>query len=323
MRRREEPTQASSRANPASRGAVSAVRPATIRIGSLHVRVKRGPDAEGRWYWQARHVAHGVRLSTSLGWLTAEAAERAGAALVATGLPGAPALREVWTWRDLCRAWGREQVKRHEAGAGADRSIHYHSLRAYEGAVARLVGKEGKANGADLGWVMLDRLAAADLDHYRRASGYAPGTVQLDMDIAAVIWTWGRKRGLAPDRNWPGVTTEPTPTIRRRPPRAKSPAVVVGEPEAPPAMPWANAEPRSARRPLAADNLVTLGEVMVECGIGRPAALQLVEGLPAVRLGRATRWRWADVLGRALDRQAEPEAPAPTYSSRPQEGDWC
>jgi integrase len=187
-----------------------AKRPDAFEVSPARVRVKRGPDAEGRWYWRAdRPDGRGGRVDVWTGWATkAEAA-----AAVRANLDARPEQRgaEIETVGDLLDCWlGSVRVERPDA---ADRT-----RLAIESAVVRLL-----AYGlADLHLRALNREAMAAHVRASRDAKRAGGTVQRDLTYLRQAWRWGQELDPAPVplRALPRVRVDTAPVYTRYTPTA-------------------------------------------------------------------------------------------------------
>jgi len=172
----------------------SSKRPAPRRVGAYSLSVVRGPRADGRWYWRARH-AQDVLWT---GWATAAEAEREVIALAAAGgrpaEPEAPAVEEAETVKDLLELYLGALAE--ERG---DLSANTHRIRRV---CARHVARA-------IGEVRIARLDAAVLGDYRAQrlrAGAAPRSIQNEYVTLALAWRWARPIGIVPDRDIPRLT---------------------------------------------------------------------------------------------------------------------
>ena len=174
-------------------------RPAKVVVHPVHARVVRGPDADGRWYWQGRifEGEGGGDRTVLSGWYRRPALIAAIHELIKhDGLdqPTEPAA-EVRTVQDLLEAW---------LGSRADAAdLEAATKRASRSSAQRLVGP---ADGRTaLGSVLLRHLDKRHLEHYRDTVGGAESTVARDLKTLRSAWRWGRDIGHVPDRTLPSL----------------------------------------------------------------------------------------------------------------------
>ena len=176
----------------------AAKRPATLHVGKLHVRPRRGPDAAGLWYWRADWYSDGKDHALALGWLSPKDAERKAARMVADGTAEAPKaehVEEVSTVRDLLETWIGDHVDRAGTGNMAPATASMYKARA-------------KHLCAGIGDVRLDRVSVVTLEGHRDGrlrAGTAPRTVAHELLSFRIAWNWGGQRGHCPDRRLPSV----------------------------------------------------------------------------------------------------------------------
>lgn len=157
-------------------------RPAAFEVSPARVRVKRGPDKTGRWYWRAdRPDGRGGRIDVWTGWGTkAEAAEAVRAALADP--EAADAAAEIETIGDLLDCW-LASVRRERRDA-ADRT-----RIAIETAIGRLL-RHGLRDAPIQGF---GREALIDYVNARRDDGSAGSTIQRDLKYLRQAWRWGQE----------------------------------------------------------------------------------------------------------------------------------
>lgn len=165
-------------------------KPRTLHIDPLHVRARRGPDAEGRWYWRADWYSDGRDHSRAIGWATELEARRLAADLVAAEAFTRPKSRDadrVDTVGDLLEVWlGQRQLDASAGGVSAS------TLEMY---VAR-----SRHLKAGLGDIQLARLTVNHLERHRNARlrEAAPRTVEHELRVLRLAWNWGESRGHTP-----------------------------------------------------------------------------------------------------------------------------
>lgn len=162
-------------------------KPRPITLDTLRARPVRGPREDGRWYWRAetrerRPSSRGAR------WATEGEAGRWLAELITEAVPAPSALRH--TVGALLDAWLAVQLDRID--------LSHHTQLYYRGCAQRLVD--------DLHDVPVERLSH-HLDTWvqtrvRRDKG-ATSTLETDHATLRQVWTWGRERGVCPDRDLP------------------------------------------------------------------------------------------------------------------------
>jgi integrase len=163
-------------------------RPRPFAVGRVRVRVIRGPNADGLWYWRAE--VHESRRTVWTGWSSAADAERTVAGLVAAGLPSEEPEEDEWaceTIFDLLDLWMGAEEKRPDL-ADSTKSLRKVSATKVDGAI---------------GHVRLEAAGQATWEHLRDArlrAGAAPSTVRLDFQVLRMAWHWGEAHGLVKGR---------------------------------------------------------------------------------------------------------------------------
>lgn len=145
-------------------------------------------ERDGRMYWRIR--TRDTRATVAAGWWTrAEVDLEIATALRAPRTPrSAPAA--VRTVGDLLTAWRDAQVRRHEAGEIAERTL----------AVYRTAVRHWLSTGlAEVVVGRLSRPAVVDQATAWRADGVADRTVDLAVRILRQAAAWGADRQLCPD----------------------------------------------------------------------------------------------------------------------------
>lgn len=171
-------------------------RPRSFGVGSVRVRVRgsRGYRPGGVWYWVAERYVDGKARSVWSGWATREVAERMVAGIVATGVQAQRCRHvEVKDVHDLCELYLGDREERVQAGELA--------AVTFRNQVSRF-----RALLDALGGVRLERLTLPVMESFvtRRArAGAGVGTVRLELQCIGAAWSWGRARGLTPDRDLP------------------------------------------------------------------------------------------------------------------------
>lgn len=170
--------------------------------GPARVRKLRGPK-EGLYYWRAVVVEGGKERVVWAGW-----GRRNDERLVLAIIDAANEAPEADegalpspTVRGLLGTWRAAQEQRHKDG-----EIRARSLQVYRGVVKHL------ARG--LGDVLLEQLDHDAVMVYVRArrAAAASRTVHQELIVLGSAWTWGRRRGVVPDRDLdlPDIRVEPT-----------------------------------------------------------------------------------------------------------------
>lgn len=176
-----------------------------ITVGKVHVRAlpKRGVDASGREYWEARWTADGKRYSRSLGWLTQDEATRQAARLVADGVlddeaDDAP----IDTWADLIDAYwhhmgelrdlriAQEEAGRRPRAGHRLAGIAANTYLAAEQGLKIIREHAGRRHVRALGPSTL-----CDLQRDLLRLGYAPQTTALHVNRFGSAWRWAWEQG--------------------------------------------------------------------------------------------------------------------------------
>lgn len=179
----------------------AAKKPATPKsriVGEARLRVVRGPDEEGLWYWRARRHEGGKEINVWAGWASPSDADKA----VMDVLRGAPAAKadssKPETVRDLCEVYLGRQEDRADLTEATTLTL--------KNMLKRVV--------AGIGDVLLERLDASTLERHRdtrlRAGG-APATIKAELKRLRAAWTWGQEIGIVPMRALPRPTIKVTP----------------------------------------------------------------------------------------------------------------
>lgn len=184
-------------------------RPRPLQIGRLRAVAERPPTArDSRWWWRAYwyDADAGRTLAATLGRCTTAEAERAGAALVARGLPtkAPPAPTRAQTVADLVDCYAAEIDAQLAAG-----DIERNSHLAYNGALRRLKWAS-PGHLTTIAVLRLDALDGRHLEEWARCrvieGRAAPKTAGFDADVLLAAWRWGRRQGLP--------LAEPPPSLR-------------------------------------------------------------------------------------------------------------
>jgi integrase len=194
--------------------APKAKRPKSLAVDPIKARVIRGPNAEGRWYWQAVVYRDATERTVWSGWATREQASQELAALVAGGDLGGARRPDptVETVGDVLETWLGSQAKR--VGLSPHTMKHY-TARA-------------KPLHDVIGAVRPDRVDLLTIERFRDTrmhSGAAPATVAKELKILGIAWRWGRELGYCPARDLPKVAIKAHPVRSRQTP---TPADVLG-----------------------------------------------------------------------------------------------
>jgi integrase len=186
--------------------------PSAFEVSPARVRVKRGPRADGRWYWRAdRPDGHGGRIDVWTGWGTKEEAAEAIRAKLGEVEPEPEAVEEIVTVGDLLDCWlGAIRLERTDE---RDRT-----RMAIEGAVLRLVA-------SDLRRARVQTVARAELVEHVNAAlgdGYGGATIARDLKYLRQAWRWGQELipPQVPLRRLPSVRIEAKPVYTRFTPEA-------------------------------------------------------------------------------------------------------
>ena len=179
-------------------------KPAPRRVGSFSLRVVRGPDDAGRWYWRITTWKDKKEATVWTGWATTADAEKEAAHHVIDPqrTPSSVAPTEIHTIRDLCEIYLGERQE-----DVAKRT--WINIRDRFRAVV-----------ADLGDVAVARLNVRDLEKYVRSRRpvIAPGTLALEVRYLATAWRWAIQRDLIPDRKFPSLPLKSDPVSERHTP---------------------------------------------------------------------------------------------------------
>lgn len=183
-------------------------RPRARGVNGLRLNVVRGPHKSDKrvWYWRIIDN-RGGRVTLWSGWATEAEAEAELARLAAPGAtrPDRDAADlGITTVEHLLRAWlGYIEDARPD--------LSQLTVIAYRTSARRLARQ--------LGLVRIDRLDLPTLDRWAASAlrQLAPSSVSLDQTILRAVWTWGRGRGLCPDRDLPAVDIRVPRKERRTP----------------------------------------------------------------------------------------------------------
>lgn len=179
-------------------------RPKARGVGPVRLRVVRGPDADGRWYWRAGICEGGGERTIWTGWATAADAEREVAGKVSAGdlesSKGRASGAE--TVLDLMELYlGRQAARADIAPA---------TLEANKIAAKRIVKQ--------IGDVVLSRLDRRVLEGYRDRGlrgGVAPKTIRHDVNTIRAAWRWAKELALVELRDLPAIRLSDTPSPAR------------------------------------------------------------------------------------------------------------
>ena len=168
--------------------------PKPKKLNGWTLGVKRGPDADARWYWRVlrwEDTDEGARkrVSRSIGWLTVEEADKAFLEIASKDeTPETEVQQQASaTVGHLLKAWLAKVEARQDLATRTQRN--------YRKGVTRLVEL--------LGDIRLSRLRYGDLEDYRdqRLRGdYSPRTVVQDLKYIRIAWNWARKAGYIDDK---------------------------------------------------------------------------------------------------------------------------
>lgn len=176
-------------------------RPKPFGVGTdVRVRVSRGPDADGRWYWRADRQA-GAKRSPPVwvGWGTpAEASQAVIDRLAERG--ESERHEQVRTVADLLDCWTASQEDRQDVSPFTRRNAR--------GAAARIAGA--------IGDVLVGQVNRRTLERMRDRSPDAGATVARDLKYLRQAWAWGREVGACPERELPTVRVERRDPVRTR-----------------------------------------------------------------------------------------------------------
>lgn len=192
-------------------------RPAAFEVAPARVRVRRGPNERGQWYWRAdRPDGRGGRIDVWLGWGTKDEAASAVRAKLDEIEPEPEV--EIVTVGDLLDCWlGSIRLEREDE---RDRT-----RLAIEGAVARLL--EGPLPHCRVATVARAELAAHV--SVSRAAGRAGSTIERDLKYLRQAWRWGQELipPQVPLRRLPTVRIEVEPVYTRYTPTAEEVAALL------------------------------------------------------------------------------------------------
>lgn len=185
-------------------------RPKPFSVGTVRVRVIRGPHKEDgqRWYFRAERYEGTDGRTVWTGWGTVAEVMRAVAALVAEGqeiAPRAARPRDTLceTIRDLLEFWIGEQETRSES-----HEIRPGTLKSRRGSARHLTRL--------IGDVHVDRITSHTLETYkdrRLREGTATSSVAVEIEAFLMAWSWGAERGLNPKEPLRRPTIKQTPVM--------------------------------------------------------------------------------------------------------------
>lgn len=177
-------------AQPGKKSTKKLARPTPQNVGDVRIRVLRGPNDKGQWYWRAGRNAGGKETMVWTGWGAPHEAVGAVVALVAQG-PDAKRDRNknaVETVRDLCSVY--------LANREDDATVKPSTVVTLRNMLKRV------CNG--IGDVRLDRLDDATLARHRDASlraNLAPDSIKAELKRLCAAWKWGRTLAITPVRD--------------------------------------------------------------------------------------------------------------------------
>ena len=191
-------------------------RPKKRVCGPVHLRVIRGPNAGGQWYWQGRMFEEAGERTVWSGWGTVTEADQQVAAIVA---------------RD---GLGKQEKKGDRADTVAALmalfvgSQEENPLLAFKTKASRRVA--GVHLTRTVGRTVVSAVTRQTIERHRDLrirEGAAPLTVGLELQIFRLAWRWGVEGGLGPTGELPRVRVGTT-TVRDRytPSRAEIGAVL-------------------------------------------------------------------------------------------------
>ena len=171
-------------------------RPKPIAVADVSVRVVRGPDGAGRWYWRAdRPDGSGGRTTVWSGWAAVAEVGVTVAGVVAGATEAKPEPGLVTTVRDLLEYWIGSYEQREDTAR--------RTLPTVRSAARRLVDVLGDTPIARLDRAVMER--ARDV---RLRKGHAANTIMRDWKHLRTAWRWGRELGIVPLRDLPTVRIE-------------------------------------------------------------------------------------------------------------------
>lgn len=173
-------------------------------VGDARVRVQRGPDEYGRWYWRAEVYEDGVSRTVWRGWATEADAVQAVAALVARNGLHEPSTGpdEARTVADLMELWMGRQEGRSD--------LSPHTVIGQRIAARKVLGT--------IGSVHLERLDRVTLERFRDQrlrDGGASSTIRQELVAISAAWRYLREIGLVPDRSLPSIRLKVEPSPKR------------------------------------------------------------------------------------------------------------
>lgn len=177
-----------------------AEKPTPRAVGSIRLRVIRGPDDEGRWYWRAERYRDGGRETVWTGWGSVDEADAAVAHVLVGDAP--PTSDDCRTVRDLLSLWHGSIEDREDLARG--------TVEGYGGCAVRVRDT--------IGHVAVERIDRSAIERHRDASlrlGRTPRTVASDIRALRMAWRWGQEMGLVPVRELPRVPVL-LPRLQRR-----------------------------------------------------------------------------------------------------------
>lgn len=191
-------------------------RPKKRVCGPVHLRVIRGPNEAGQWYWQGRHYTDGEERPVKIGWGTPAEADQLAAAIVARDGLGkkSSATDRADTVASLLELY---------VGATEENSMLAAKTRASRRVAAAHLT-------ATIGRTVIGAVTRQTIERHRDLrvrEGAAPLTVGLEIQILRHAWRWGTEGALGPVGELPRVRVG-TATTRDRytPSRAEIGAVL-------------------------------------------------------------------------------------------------
>ena len=174
-------------------------RPKPVHMGDVRARAKRAPKSSDptRWYWQAVIRRDGKDVTVVSGWFTRKEISKELAKRVAEDDLDRP--RETGTIAGLVDAWA-EHAATVARTSKKTKAAQVHA---------------GKRIVTHMGAVLVDRVRKDTIESFQTAlldANYSPATIRLTLVYLGQAWSYGRERGLVPDRSLPKVR----PPVPRR-----------------------------------------------------------------------------------------------------------
>lgn len=189
-----------------------------VTVGKVRARAdRRRGQRDGRWYWRAVRYDQGREIAVWSGWATTDEATAEIARVVAAGEETAPRVEaRIGSVRDLMETWIGTAIK----GGDLKQETSYRTYRSYARNLCRILGYESAER--------LDYASTLRYRNTRLAEGAATRTVHAELIALGAAWRWGRKAGVAPDRDLERAEVVVRATRSKYTPSRSEIAAVVG-----------------------------------------------------------------------------------------------